>query len=289
MLGIASLSRFFRNTWGISYGVVSIDSIKLSGLMGSGRNGKSTFIDVLKAFIGHLNYSTISIRALVGDKFAGADLDGKIANFSEETGPSEIADSGPFKNLTGDGEIFAQKKFGDPYRLRNRAKLIMTYNEMPHLKDLSAGMISRLLVIPFRKKIKEHEQDHQIKEKLFAELPGIFNFALRGWHRLEKQNRFTESEKSKFVLKNIEKESCNVFQWVENYVEFRDIKNGFARTADLYSMYRKQEKFAYSFDRFSKRLKMHPALEKRRGRHSENGVRLRGYLGVGIRPDISSF
>ena len=74
-------------------------------------------VDILKALIGEGNYSAISIKALMQDKFAGASLDGKIANFSEETSPQELADSGPFKNLTGDGQLFAQKKYGDSLRV----------------------------------------------------------------------------------------------------------------------------------------------------------------------------
>jgi P4 family phage/plasmid primase-like protien len=248
---------------------------------GRGRNGKSTFIDVLKALIGPGNYSTLSIKSLVNDRFVGAELDGKIANFSEETSPEELRDSGPFKNLTGDGEITAQKKFGDPFFFRNRAKLVMSYNQVPDLSDLSDGMLSRPLIIPFRKKIREDEQDHQIKEKLCAELSGIFNFALEGWHRLERQNRFTVGDRSRAALKNVRTSSCNVFQWVENYVVFGDNEDNEAhqRTAvQLFDSYRGKERYPYNFKKFSMRLADHPEMHRRK--RLEGHDRKRIYWGV---------
>lgn len=251
-------------------------------LGGVGRNGKSTFVDLLKALIGSGNFSVLSIRALMNDKFAGADLDGKIANFSEETSPQELADSGPFKNLTGDGDIFAQKKYGDPYSFRNRAKLIMTYNTIPDLKDLSPGMLSRPLIIPFLKVIKDGEQDRNIKKKLFAELSGIFNFALDGWRRLEEQESFTESEVSKHALQKIKEESCGVYQWVENNIEFIEESYGVNKLAvepgdestyrprDLYAIYCRQERFQFKAPEFYRRLNSHPQIAIRK-RTTRNG------------------
>lgn len=247
-------------------------------LGGKGRNGKSTFIDVLKALIGAGNYSTISIKSLMTDRFAGSELDGKIANFSEETSPQELADSGPFKNLTGDGDISAQKKFGDLFFFRNRAKLIMTYNQIPDLKDLSDGMLSRPIIIPFKKRIKDSEQDKKLKEKLLKELPGIFNFALEGWERLESQNDFTQSDSSKGALETVKKESCNVFQWIENYLTFVDDKAEEYRKKpqELYAAYRSHEHYPYRIAEFCRRLNRHPEMKKRR--HKTNGKR--GYFGI---------
>lgn len=251
-------------------------------LDGVGRNGKSTFIDVLKSLIGVGNFSVLSIKSLMQDKFAGADLDGKIANFSEETSPQELADSGPFKNLTGNGDVFAQKKFGDPFSFRNRAKLVMSYNTIPDLKDLSPGMLSRPLIIPFKKLITEDEMDREIGKKLNEELSGIFNFALEGWHRLEAQGGFTRSEKSEFAMKKVKEESCNVFQWVENSLEFVDANFGeesdmVAKPKDLYSAYVKSERYPFKFIEFCRRLNTHPEMKLR---HTKNEKRQAVYEGV---------
>lgn len=254
-------------------------------LAGSGRNGKSTFIHVLKALIGTENYATLSIKQIIQDKFASSSLDGKIANFSEETSPEELADSGPFKNLTGDGEINAQKKYGDPYQFRNRAKLIMTYNEVPLLKDLSPGMLSRPIIVPFKKDLTaEGAQDRNLKDKLLAELPGIFNFALEGWRRLEAQGGFTESEKSKLELEEIREASCSAAQWVKENVEFLPNETPVGiKSRSLYEAYKEDiGKFAYSENKFSKRIAALPGMAARRRRTNVGweyvGIRLRNGL-----------
>lgn len=246
-------------------------------LSGSGRNGKSTFLSVLKALIGTGNYSTLSIRQIINDKFSSADLDGKIANFSEETSPEELSDSGPFKNLTGDGELLAQKKYGDPYSFRNRAKLIMTYNEVPELRDLSPGMMSRPIIVPFEKDMTADElQDKNMKEKLLAELSGIFNWALEGWNRLETQGQFTTSEKSNLAKEKVREASCSALQWVNDYVTFLPIDSNSSnhiiiQPTELFESYKAIEgRYAYKSVKFFRRIMGHEEIKKRR-RHTRNG------------------
>lgn len=244
-------------------------------LSGSGRNGKSTFLSVLKALIGNGNYSTLSIRQIISDKFSSADLDGKIANFSEETSPEELSDSGPFKNLTGDGELLAQKKYGDPYSFRNRAKLIMTYNEVPELRDLSPGMLSRPIIVPWKKDLtKDESQDKKLKEKLFAELSGIFNWAYAGWERLEKNEAFSFSPKAQLELDRVRAASCSALQWVQNYVTFLPIDTNSAKQVmhpmELYEAYVDKERYAYKPMKFFKRINELAEIKERRGRDKKS-------------------
>jgi P4 family phage/plasmid primase-like protien len=254
-------------------------------LSGSGRNGKSTFIDVLKAIIGPRAYSTLSLRQVINDKFSAEQLDGKIANFSEETGPDELSDSGPFKNLTGDGEIQAQKKYGDMYSFRNRAKMIMSYNEIPALKDLTEGMKSRPLIVKFDKDLtEESNQDKNIKKKLLAELPGIFNFALKGWERLEQNGQFTKTLKSTEAIQEIEENSCTVLDFITAGIEFHNPPENFLfKTVSFHNLYQAYiaytGRYAYSKDRFSKRIAAHKDMKIRKDRSNKD----RKYFGLSLK------
>lgn len=243
-------------------------------LSGSGRNGKSTFLSVLKALIGDSNYSTLSIKQISNDKFSSADLDGKIANFSEETSPEELQDSGSFKNLTGDGELLAQKKYGDPYKFRNRAKLIMTYNEVPQLKDLSPGMLSRPIIIPWKKDLTDESlQDRNLKAKLFAELPGIFNFAFEGWKRLENQEQFTKSDKSSIEMEEIRIASCTAASFIAENISFYALDSvATVKPKQLYEAYKLQVgQYAFAEQKFYKRINVIPNVAQRR-RRVESGT-----------------
>lgn len=244
-------------------------------LSGSGRNGKSTFLSVLKALIGNGNYSTLSIKQIINDKFSSADLDGKIANFSEETSPEELSDSGPFKNLTGDGELTGQKKYGDPYSFRNRAKLIMTYNEPPLMQDLSPGMLSRPIIIPWKKDLtRDEDQDKNLHEVLFSELSGIFNFALKGWERLDSQGKFSRCMESELEMQHVKEESCTAFRFIVETIKFKPIEEYSVpyKAADIYRLYCEHiGRYPISPAKFFRRLSAHPEMKKRQ-RHTKTGT-----------------
>lgn len=164
-------------------------------LSGSGKNGKSTFIQILRSLVGEDNCSDVSITAISQDKFMVAELHGKLVNFSEEEPPECFKQTGKFKHITGNSMTSAQFKYGQPFQMKNKAKVIITYNEMPYLSDTSTGMKRRLMVVPFNFDLeREHKKvDENLQYKLLKELPGIFNIALKGWERLEKQKGFTHS------------------------------------------------------------------------------------------------
>ncbi len=246
-------------------------------LSGDGRNGKSTFLDVLKALVGTDSYSTLSIKQIIEDKFSRADLDGSLVNVSEETSPEELSDSGPFKNLTGDGDVRGEKKFGSGYKFRNRAKLIMTYNEVPNLRDLSTGMMSRPIIIPWKKDLSdESKQDKTLKARLLAELPGIFNFAFAGWERLEAQVGFSKSEKTTIEMQELRAASCSASQWIGETISFEQLSRAdlmeTLKPRQMYEAYKLHVgQYAYAENKFYKRINSLPKVAERR-RRSENGT-----------------
>jgi P4 family phage/plasmid primase-like protien len=287
MLGDAELIAILQEFMGYILSGSEYKYHKALWLYGTGRNGKSTFLSVLKSLVGAGNYSNLSIKQIISDKFASSDLDGKIVNFSEETSPEELSDSGPFKNLTGDGDLMAQRKYGDPYSFRNRAKIVMTYNEVPMLRDLSPGMLSRPIIIPWKKDLTaDTVQDKNLLQKLRAELPGIFNFALLGWDRLEKQSEFTQSAKSKLELDEVRDASCSASQWLKENVEFLKIDN--TRTTPprtLYDAYKASVgQYAYAENKFYKRINAHPEVAKRK-RRTNTGME---YFALRLRSNSSA-
>ena len=93
--------------------------------------------------MGDDNCANISIVSLNQSQFAGASLHGKLVNFSEEEPPECFKETGVFKNITGDGVLSVQYKFGDAFEMRNKAKLVISYNDMPYLADTTKGMLRR--------------------------------------------------------------------------------------------------------------------------------------------------
>jgi len=196
-------------------------------LDGAGKNGKTTFLKLLKKLVGFTNVSTVSIKELGASVFASSSLHGKLCNISEEEPPESFKQqSGSFKNLTGDGTITAQYKYGDLFQFENIAKLIISYNEMPYISDTTTGMMRRLLITPWDYDLEDVHKDRvdpDIDGKLDAELEGIFIKCLEGYERLVKQKGFT---KSKYVDDRVE--DVRVFS--DNVGDF--LKNGCVKTGN---------------------------------------------------------
>ena len=214
-------------------------------LDGSGKNGKTTFLKILKKLVGFNNISTVSIADLSKSVFASSSLHNKLCNISEEEPPESFKhQSGTFKNLTGDGTITAQYKYGDLFQFDNLAKLVISYNEMPYIADTTTGMLRRLLITPWDYDLEgEHASkvDPDIEIKLYMELEGIFLRCLDGFDRLERQRGFT---KSKFVDERVQ----GVKEYSDNVADF--LVNGCNWTKDPKDYVELDEVFA-AFELFN--------------------------------------
>ena len=193
----------------------------------------------MKRLIGNTNISNITLDSVQNNLFSSAGLHGKLCNISEEEPPKTFKEqNGVFKNITGDGVINAQHKYGNPFEFDNKAKIVITYNEMPYINDTTKGMLRRLLILPWDFDIDDHPErkDPDIEHKLYKELAGIFNRCLAGWYRLEKQKGFTKSIYVQQKVNQVHSFSDVVFRFLEEMVEKSDVSN-YVLFDNLYSSY----------------------------------------------------
>lgn len=163
-------------------------------LEGSGSNGKSTFMSVLRALAGKDNYASLTLSDLRAEGNRQM-LDGKLFNMAEETPSRSLMESSIFKNLVSGGETQVRQIYKKPYVMRNRAKLIFACNDLPGSNDTSLGYFRRFIIVPFKATFSDAlgNKDAFIEEKLMRELPGIFNRVLGAFQGLVKRQRFSES------------------------------------------------------------------------------------------------
>jgi len=185
-------------------------------LIGDGRNGKSTWMDVLKNLLGWSNVTGVPLLNL--DKpFSVVTLDGKLANICEET-PTDKIPSESFKAVTAGGEILAAQKGSPEYMLPVTARFIFASNDLPYFQDTSIGMIDRLVFLPFNVYFSEKERDTGLKKKLFGESSGILNLAIDGARRVLDKG-LTKPARSQRFKKEYREETDIVFQWFEKYCQ----------------------------------------------------------------------
>ena len=227
-------------------------------LLGEGRNGKTTFLNTLKALLGEENVSAIALQDL-SNRFAAADLYGKLANICDDISDRDLRNTSRFKELTGESFIRAERKFRPPFYFVNSAKLIFSANKLPRSSDDTNAFFSRWIIIPFPNKFEEGvNADSNLLKKLTTpqELSGFLNWALEGLQRLRKNGKFSYSKTVNQVRAYMIKLSDSVLAFINERVVF-DSKNEIPKQ-HLYSEYiaycKNEQLVAVDYQTFCKRV-----------------------------------
>jgi putative DNA primase/helicase len=153
-------------------------------LHGGGKNGKSTFVNVLLELLGDYAIAAAPnlLMAKSGDAHptAEADLFGKRFVVCQETEQGKKWGETTVKQLTGGDAIRARRMREDYWQFAPTHKFFVTGNHKPAIVGTDEGIWRRLNLVPFEVTIPESERDPHLMDKLRAELPGILNWALAG-------------------------------------------------------------------------------------------------------------
>jgi putative DNA primase/helicase len=151
---------------------------------GPGANGKSTFIDVLRALLGDYAVSVESATFCTVRQGATrndiARLAGARMACACESAIDAVIDEQVLKSLTGKDTISARFLYQEQFEFRPGCKIWWSFNHLPRIRDTSNAMWRRIFTIPFMETIPESERDPHLSEKLKGELPGILNWAILG-------------------------------------------------------------------------------------------------------------
>ncbi len=157
-------------------------------LIGCGRNGKGTLLRLITAFLGKKSISNVTLQDLVADRFAKADLYGKLANIGGDLPSKDLSDTAAFRNLTGGDDNRAQEKYRSAFSFRNKAKMMFSANVLPRSPDDTYAFYSRWILLEFLKVFDPQKGtgDPDLDSKLQTpeELSGLLNIALAGLQRL---------------------------------------------------------------------------------------------------------
>jgi len=198
-------------------------------LYGVGRNGKSVLVFVIMELF-HGLISHVHFEDIGEDRFAAADLAGKLINVSNEFGVNARISDGRIKGIIAGDELRAQRKHQAAFTFRPFAKHIITTNNLPRSKDKSLGFFSRFRIIPFHQifleqreidklKVEGFKENYLVRDTLLEhelkkELDGILLFAVDGLNDLLKSRSFCYSEQVE-KLKNTFKIRCST---VESFI-----------------------------------------------------------------------
>lgn len=228
-------------------------------LYGTGRNGKSTLLYVLKSLIGRNNYSAVPMN-LLHKGFSTVMLDKRIANICEET-PSDTINAEIFKTAVGGGAIVASQKGQPEFLMEVQARFIFACNGLPVFKDRTKGLEDRLVFIPFELYLKDEDRDFEINKKLGSELPGILNWALKGAENLLDWGRLTIPGRTLTLKDEYKRESDSVYDYFKEFLEISKDVSDAIPIKETYMNYvdwcKSDGRFAVSQRTFTKGIKAH--------------------------------
>lgn len=191
-------------------------------LEGQGRNGKGTLLRVTTAFLGKENVSHVMLQSLVADKFAAADLFGKVANIGGDLPDIDLSDTAMFKGLTGSDDARVQHKYSHAFDFRNRAKMWFSANKIPRSKDDSYAFYARWIIISFLNTFKD---DPTLEARLTTpeEMSGLLNYALQGLARLKANGWKFSYDKTVEDVELMYKRNANpVFAFLQDECEYSE-------------------------------------------------------------------
>lgn len=209
-------------------------------LIGSGANGKSTWVDVITGVLGVDNVCSFTLSNIASDRsdsvYARAALPDYLINMVTEMDPNgcnpEIV-----KTLIAREPIQARHPYGRPFIIRNYATMIFCANSLPTSSDTSPGWYRRWSVLDFLYKVPDGQIDLDLARKIIVnERAGVFNWILEGVERLLANKGFTFSPKIDKATKKFMVESDKVALFLDangyhkstNYVIGKEIYTEFS-------------------------------------------------------------
>ena len=183
--GDESLIRFLKRACGMCLtGDVSEHVLLI--LYGTGRNGKSTFLNTFQELLG--DYAAQAPPGfLLSKSFDShptqlAYIFGRRMVVSMETGEGNRMDETLVKQLTGGDKIVARRMREDFWEFSPTHKLWLSTNYKPRIHGYDEAVWERIRLIPFKVSFLSNDprQDKRLPEKLRGELPGILRWAVEG-------------------------------------------------------------------------------------------------------------
>lgn len=209
-------------------------------LLGPTNTGKTTFLEAIRhmmgdeysrqaefnTFLDTRNKSSIScdIAMLAGARFVSA----------AEATPDQKFDHGVMKRLTGGDRVPCRGMYKDPGSHKATYKIFMCTNFMPKIRFNDEALWNRLIVIPFDRVVPR--ADRRFLEKLKAEAPGIFQWALKGAYRCWRDGGFRIPD----YVKEATLDKRDNTSDVDEFIFERCIRNPEARTlsGELFSAWK---------------------------------------------------
>lgn len=208
-------------------------------IIGNGGEGKSRLSVLLKSIFGESMIES-KLHRLETDKFARANLQGKLLMVDDDMQLEALSSTGYIKNLvTAETPIDIEIKGQQSFQADIYSRFLCFGNGSPKaLYDKTYGFGRRLIILTTKPVPFGRVVDRFIAEKMIAEKDMIFKWMLEGLKRLIRNNYcFTLSDKAKQNVADMMADNCNIIEFMKdtNIVLFGSDKQ--ISSAELHQAY----------------------------------------------------
>ncbi len=181
--GDADLVGFMQRTAGYALTGLTTEH-KLLFLYGTGRNGKSVFLNTLTAIWAEYARRGAAETFLntTGEKHSTglAGLQGARLVAGSELPVGKTWDESVIKDLTGGDKMTARFMRGDFFDFDPQLTLMIAGNNQPSFRGVDEAIRARVVLVPFTVTIPPEKRDKGLSDKLKAEGPAILRWAIDG-------------------------------------------------------------------------------------------------------------
>jgi P4 family phage/plasmid primase-like protien len=238
MAGQQEMIGFLQRTAGYSLTGSTVEHC-LFLLWGSGRNGKSTFLEVLRHIIGTYGKSA-SMATFLEQQYEGipndlAALAGARFVTAVETQDSKRLDESKIKQITGGDTVTARFLHKEFFQYRPQFKIWLATNHKPVIRGTDEGIWRRIKLVPFNVYIPDGKKDEKLTEKLISEASGILNWLLEGLVDYRRDGLQDPEEVTKATDEYRAEED-----WVARFLQSETVedKNGAIPARSFYNRYK---------------------------------------------------
>lgn len=191
-------------------------------IKGDHRNGKSKFLEVLKAFFGANNCCSLDIQDIVS-RFGLFGIMNKSINLGDDISDQYIGDDSKFKKVIAGNDILLEQKGKDAFTYKPYAKHIFSCNTMPRFDDKTGAIKDRLIFVIFPNFYGVENgnlRPNIVKEMTTSEnMEALLILALENLKEILNNNKFTYSHKSESCLNEFDKDNNPILYFIEEVQE----------------------------------------------------------------------
>ncbi|MBY0588748.1 DUF3854 domain-containing protein [bacterium] len=196
---------------------------KILFIVGPKRSGKGTICRILTHLVGSANVAGPTLSSLTGPfglwqllgKSVGIISDARLSGRDNQAIVIER-----LLSISGEDYLTVDRKNLPPITTRLPTRLVLCTNELPRLQDSSGALTSRFIVLQMKNSFIGKE-DLRLESKLKAELPGILNWAIKGWQYLQQLGHFIQPESGKEAVRELEDLGSPISAFVRECCEVR--------------------------------------------------------------------